>query len=420
MEKIINIPNHYSFMDHEIYDFDRALSIYDWDIKSAEVIVDMTKCLTANYQALSLVVLYLWHLRANDCHISVRFREDKKGASQMWRWMGAMGWSQVLNNEQQNFRGTPTKPLVAIRSKTDFETALAKVKTYTEGFNIEYEKTLRYVISELLYNTLEHGKRFRKIGHLERRIPSIMEFTWYKLRNELQFIIADLGIGIKEHLEQYYDPFGSHEEAIRKALRPQASGTFGQNDPYTNKDNAGVGLYISSNIVKRMNADMHIVSGNGLVHISPVDISGRTLDKAWPGTFVLIKVRLDQISDLNLDSLMGEFREAAHKEASTIETEKASNRLLIVVEHFFGRYAEDKEAAIGYRDRHILPALARGDSLLIDFKNVQASPHSFLSALLATPVKRLGMEAYKKIKVVNAAQDIRETIDFIMDENTST
>jgi len=338
----------------------------------------------------------------------------------MWRWMGAMGWSQVLNNEQQNFRGTPMKPLLAIRNKTDFETALAKVEAYTAGFNVEYEKTLRYVISELLYNTLEHGKRFGKIAHQERRIPSIMEFTWYKLRNELQFIIADLGIGIKEHLEQYYDPFGSHEEAIRKALRPQISGTFGKKDPYTNKYNAGVGLYISSNIVKRLNADMHIASGNGLVHVSPIDISGRTLDKFWPGTFVLIKVRLDQISDLSLDRLMGEFREAAYNEVSKIETEDASSRHLIIIEHFFGRYAEDKEAAIGYRDRHMLPALANGHSLVIDFKNVQASPHSFLSALLATPVKRLGMDAYKKIKIVNAAQDIRETIDFIMDENTNS
>src|SRR5437870_12224095 len=133
MQRAIIIPDHYGFMDHEVYDFDRALSIYDWNIKSDEVIVDMSECLTANYQAIALVVLYLWHLRANDCRITTRFREDKKGASQMWRWMGAMGWSQVLNNEQQSFRGTEMKPLIALRNKTDFETALAKAEAYTEG-----------------------------------------------------------------------------------------------------------------------------------------------------------------------------------------------------------------------------------------------------------------------------------------------
>jgi len=418
MTRVIEIPDHYSFMDQELYDFDKALSIYDWSIKSSEVVIDMRECLMANYQALALVVLYLWHLRMNDCHITIRFREDKKGASQMWRWMGAMGWSQVLNNEQQNFRSTETKPLIALRNKTDFETALAKVNAYTKGFNVEYENTLRYVISELMYNTLEHGKRFTKVTNQERRIPSIIEFTWYKGRNELQFIVADIGIGIKKHLEQTYGQFGSHEEAIRKALRPQVSGTFGIKDPYKSKDNAGVGLFISSSIVKRLNADMHIVSGNGLVHVSPVDVTGRTLRHSWPGTFVLIKVKLEQMLNLNLHSIMAELRDAAEKETIRVGKEGSSNRLLLVIENYFGKYAEDKEAAIAQRDRYLLPALEGGSSILIDFQNVKAAPHSFLSALLATPVKRLGMEAYKKIKIINATPEIRETIDFIMDENT--
>jgi hypothetical protein len=49
---------------------------------------------------------------------------------------------------------------------------------------------------------------------------------------------------------------------------------------------------------------------------------------------------------------------------------------------------------------------------------VISAPHSFLSALLATPIKILGLPAYKKIKIVNAAPEIRETIDYILDENT--
>ena len=164
MQRIISIPDHYSFMDHDVYDFDRALSIYDWEIKSSEVVIDLSQCLTANYQALSLVVLYLWHLRGNDNHITIRFSDDKKGASQMWRWMGATGWSQVLNSEQQNFRSTGMKPLIALRNKPDFELAITKLDVYKKDFNVEYEKTLRYVLSELMYNTLEHGKKFSQVA----------------------------------------------------------------------------------------------------------------------------------------------------------------------------------------------------------------------------------------------------------------
>jgi len=56
-------------------------------------------------------------------------------------------------------------------------------------------------------------------------------------------------------------------------------------------------------------------------------------------------------------------------------------------------------------------------SLLFDFADVKSAPHSFFSALLATPIKRLDMQAFKKIKIINAEPEIRETIDYILDDN---
>ena len=37
---------------------------------------------------------------------------------------------------------------------------------------------------------------------------------------------------------------------------------------------------------------MHIVSHDGLVHISPDDVTTRNLNHAWPGTFVLINLKI--------------------------------------------------------------------------------------------------------------------------------
>jgi hypothetical protein len=89
----------------------------------------------------------------------------------MRKRIGAMGWSQVLNSSSENFRGDRYKPLFAIRNQLDFSRALKKAESYTHGFNIEYEKTLRYVISELLYNTLElqHSKKLRNIIRRRQR-----------------------------------------------------------------------------------------------------------------------------------------------------------------------------------------------------------------------------------------------------------
>ena len=103
----------------------------------------------------------------------------------------------------------------------------------------------------------------------------------------------------------------------------------------------------------------------------------------------------------------------------SIETEQ-KEVLYFNVRNYFGRYAEDKQLAIKFRDEKLLPAIESGTAITINFEEVISAPHSLLNALLATPIQRIGLAAYKKIKVINASPEIRETVDFIMDENTSS
>ena len=417
--RIISLPHTLGFKNHDLHDFDPVLAVFDWTIHDTNVIIDMRKCHRANYQALALLVPYVWHLKLNNCNVDFSF-DPREGASRMWLYMGARGWSQVLYEPAQNFKGHEFKPLIAIRNQMDFGSALTRAEEYTTGFNVEYEKTLRYVVSELLYNTIEHGRRHYESHGRTYLCPSIIQFTWYRNRDEISLIIADLGVGIKSHLERTYPVFESDAEAIRYAIKPNVSGTFGMTGSYAAKNNAGVGLYISSNIVQRLHADMFIVSGNGLLHISPRDTTAKTLASAWPGTLVLVTIRLSRKDiSVNLHQMMAEFREAAQREIARSDIRDLVGRFDLNVENYFGRYAENKEEAIRFRDRHLLPAVDDGKTILLDFGNVVSSPHSFLSALLAIPIQRLGMPAYKRIKVTNAVPEIRETIDFILDENTA-
>lgn len=414
----LKLPNKFAFKDHDIHEFDRFLAFFDWTLSNRPVKIDLTTCTTANYQALSLLVLYAWRLKCQGCNVSFIESNSEVGASSMWKRMGARGLFFVLGNDNQQFNGDHFKPLFAVRSAQDFKRIIEAAESYSNGFNVEYESTLRYVLGELLYNTMEHGKAHQKVGSNYLRIPSIVQFTWYKKTNEIHFIIADIGIGVKKHIEQAYPGQESHEDAIKLAIRPKISGTFGKNDPYTNKNNAGMGLYISSNIIRRLNADMHVVSGNGLLHISPRDVTGKTLETAWPGTFVLVTLRLEENPKFFLHKIMQEFREAANEEQLNADKKENEGRFYVSVMNYFGRYAEDKEAAIKFRDQRIFDAVREGKAIVVDFDNVVSSPHSFLSALLASPIKTLGLQAYKKIKIVNATAEIRETIDFIFDDNT--
>jgi hypothetical protein len=417
---IIKIPNKFSFTDHGIFTFSKVLNLFDWTLKDLAITIDFSRCFRANYQALSLLTLYIWHLRTNGCYINFKYSYNREGASQMWQFMGAKGWHHVLTADSKNFNGNKHKPLIALRNPKDFTLALSKTESYTKNFNVEFEKTLRYVISEILYNTLEHGKNFIQRNGSNVRIPSIIQFTWYKNKKQLQFIVADTGVGIKSHMEQNYPAYESDEDAILDSLNYQVSGTFGKNDPYKSKDNAGVGLYISSNIVQKLNADMHIVSRKGLVHVSPTDKTQTPISANWPGTLVLVSLHLGKNVDINLHNLMSEIRSSAASELSEAAKNEESSIYHVNMLNFFGSYAENKQEAISYRDTYILPEIKQDKVIQLNFQGISSAPHSFLSALLATPIQLMGINSYKKIKVVNVEPEIRETIDCILDDNTST
>lgn len=416
---VITIPNHFIFRNHGVYIFDEIVGFFDWTITGRQIIIDFTKCVTANYQALSLVVLYCWRLKYQGCRISFQLSED--GASNIWKRMGATGLFHVSTDEKSNFRHNDFKPLLAIRNTKDFKKAISKSEEYTKGFNVEYQNTFRHVISELLYNTMEHGKSYFSYRGNQLITPSLIQFTWYQKNNEIHFIIADTGMGIKDHLSQTYTGIESDLDAIRMAIKPQVSGTFGGADPYMSKNNAGVGLYISTNIVKKLKADMHIISGNAVLHISPRDVTGHEMDTTWPGTIVLVSIKLDAGVDFAFHAMMQEFRAAAEEELNKGTERENDGKYYLSIDNYFGSFAEDKQSAIKIRDEKILPEVELRKKIVVDFMHVKSAPHSFLSALLATPIKRfqkIGISAYKKISIINATPEIRETIDYIMDENT--
>ena len=91
----------------------------------------------------------------------------------------------------------------------------------------------------------------------------------------------------------------------------------------------------------------------------------------------------------------------------------------IIVHNYFGLDLDNKELAKKIRDEKILMALAENKTVILDFQNITFSDYGILFVMLATPIEILGLMAYKKIKIINAAPKIRETLDFIFDDNTS-
>lgn len=412
---ILKLPSTLSFKSKNFVDFDSYLSIFDWNYNKDSLVIDGTGCRNANYQALALLIQYIWFLKAKGIYVKL-FYDKESTLAQMWYRLGGAGCYKVLHDSNENFRFIYDKPMFAIRNpSTDIPTALNKILDYTTQIEMDlisgHESTLRYIISELLYNTLEHG--------YNPNIPSLLQFNWYKNKGQLSFIIADLGIGVKSHLEKTYPAFPSDMTALEFAIKPEISGTFGSpKQPYEGKNNAGMGLYLSSNIGKTLEADMYIVSGRGLLHISPTDITSNTLREPWPGTFIYMTVGFDKFKTFDINEELERLRKQAKVEVDSRNNKETPQEVILDMYNYFGRNCEVKYEAIKRRDKQILPALAEGKTVILDFTNTETATHSFLVALLATAICNTGIKSYKLIKIIGANPTIRSTIDFIFDSYT--
>ena len=413
---IIPLPKAFSFIQNGITEFDSILSLFKWNYSNTKIIIDGNQCKHASYQTLTLLILYLWKLKQQKTFISIQFPKHST-LDIMWNRLDGPNYLSILNNSQNNFHYVYNKPLFAIKYKDhNITQMLNTIRDYAMDLPTDlirgYEDAVRYIISELTYNALEHG--------FNPQIPSLLQFNWYRDKNQLSFILADLGIGIKNHLEQTYAPFTNNTDAIAMALEPEISGTFGVNvGPYKQQNNAGMGLYLSSNLGKTLEADMYIVSGDGVAHISPLDVTYTTLENAWPGTFIYMTIGFDRLKTYDLHKHLEDFRKHATETVAKRNNIVRAPELYIDMYNYCGERCEVKLEAINLRERKIIPAIQKGETVILDFSHAITATHSFLTALLADPIEILGLKSYKQIKIIGANETIRTIIDFVFDTYTN-
>lgn len=78
-----------------------------------------------------------------------------------------------------------------------------------------------------------------------------------------------------------------------------------------------------------------------------------------------------------------------------------------------GDFAENKDIAKKLRIEKIMPALSKGDEVILDFKGVSGATQSFIHALISDPIRELKDVAFEKLAYKNASDDIREIISIV-------
>lgn len=203
-------------------------------------------------------------------------------------------------------------PLTQIKTSDELTVFLKEV-TPLLHLGPNEASSIRYVISELVRNVLEHARS--KMG-------AIVCAQYYEKSNMIRLGIADTGVGVLESIKQSHRA-SNDLEAIRLALIPGITGTT-MREGGTDR-NAGAGLFFIKSIATVNRNFFMIYSGSALykllkrknkikLHIDPYkDRCSITEDLPyWRGTVVGIDISLGESHEFSLflDLIRETYREA--------------------------------------------------------------------------------------------------------------
>lgn len=78
-----------------------------------------------------------------------------------------------------------------------------------------------------------------------------------------------------------------------------------------------------------------------------------------------------------------------------------------------GEFAENKDLARELRTKELEPALARGDTVQLDFTGVTGATQSFVHALISEPMRIYGSEVLDRVEFKNCNESIRGIVTIV-------
>ena len=162
------------------------------------------------------------------------------------------------------------------------------------------EDILQYVFSEILLNSLDHGRK-RNYHNSFATVAA----QYYSVTNFLEVAVLDNGCGLLETLKHHQLMEGdiSDSKAISIARKPRVSCN---RDASLGLDtrNQGVGLTVSANIALAANGRCGIFSGRSSHSFLPDDSENVTDIPYWQGTGVFFQFNKNQLSDVSKSTII--------------------------------------------------------------------------------------------------------------------
>jgi hypothetical protein len=360
----------------------------------------------------SLFAAYaLWLREVKKCHVVVKATPNTVAGN----YLVESGLLELLG--EGRFPVPPDRPdrivkLTRIKASSEIPQFTASVMSILQIEDEELAGAVQYSLVELLRNVVQHSAS--KNG-------GVAMAQYYPTTGLVEVCVADLGLGIKETINEAYPEIDSDLKALKLATLPHVSRTFKPGGYTRMTDNAGLGLFFIRQIASLSGGSFFLGSKKGLVDIWG-DLKGQQHKRyvqareGWPGTFAYLQLRRNTIAEF--DGVLTVCRRLA-AEAQKYPAELAldfiegipdlgedQDELLIVN---VKQFEEDVEEAARVRDEEILPSMRGGAMVVIDFARVKFATQSFVHALMYKVI-RDGQQIGSTLSIANCSSSTREAV----------
>jgi len=279
------------------------------------------------------------------------------------------------------------------------------------------QRTVQYVLTELLRNTVQHAND--RLGGVVAAQRMDEGFKGYA-KSVVQVVVADAGVGIWEALRAHHPSLGDANAALMKSIEPHISGTFHEGLTGT-AWNAGMGLFMLSEIARHTAGRMLIASRGAAITIQG-DLENESKPRfefvpppstGFPGTLVAFELPLENVH--NHEGLVELIREKAR---SRKPQRNADQRIRLEAPPKGTKcfpvfpFREDVAHAQKLARETLMPLLLARESVALDFRNVTFCTQSFAHALLFE-VSRVSWALQVPIYVTNTTPAVTTAIRFV-------
>ena len=87
--------------------------------------------------------------------------------------------------------------------------------------------------------------------------------------------------------------------------------------------------------------------------------------------------------------------------------------ITIKLHKIVGDFAENKDIARDVRENELLPALEKGNEVIVDFGGVTGATQSFVHALISEAIRRHGSDVLDRISFKNCNEVVQKIITIV-------